>query len=92
MAINIKHEFTMFPGRCYNGGRKHKFKPVYTEHPMQPALSDDVIFALMEDANNVDETFDMREFLVFKEYVGHVCEWCGQSAVASAGGTICQKP
>lgn len=51
--------------RCYNGGNKHNFKPVYTEREA-------------EWVSGIITMRGNRNLLVINEYVGHVCLWCGK--------------
>ena len=57
-----------FKDRCYNGGKRHKFSPRYTEIPMNRALNQSEIIL----SRNV------RGLMVYEKYVGDICEWCGK--------------
>lgn len=56
--------------RCYNGGNKHSFKPVYkyVEHGKLKRMSS--LFQLSDS--------HAKELLYNRIYVKDVCEWCGK--------------
>lgn len=58
----------MFKTKCYKGGGKHRYESVYDEVP-NPDLKD-------RDFNF--KGCGLREVLVLKKYVKHVCKWCGK--------------
>lgn len=60
--------FKIFKNRCYNGGKKHKYKPVF----------DEVHNPLSEGGFTYKGLGDLRSLLVLDRYLKHVCEWCGR--------------
>lgn len=61
---------------CYNGGNKHNFVSVYTEvaNPNSPNLERDAanLYLLSDYITNIND------FYILKQYVKHVCVWCGK--------------
>jgi len=59
----------LFKNRCYNDGKKHKYKPRYsTELEMD-------IKKLVVPA--YDNMADVIESFKTKKYIHDICEWCG---------------
>ena len=58
--------------RCYRGGKKHKFRPRYTEEP------NTMLPMLLGSGAKVRGGSDLHDLLTIKIYKGDVCEWCGK--------------
>jgi len=56
-----------FKGRCYNGGKQHKFESRFEEAPNPGPLN-------VEGAS--PEAF--RRLLYYNQYLFDICVWCGQ--------------
>lgn len=57
--------------RCYQGGRRHKFGPRYSE----------VDSAIAKNGMSIKVTgVDIQEMFKNRVYVHDVCEWCGKIA------------
>ena len=59
----------MFKNRCYNGGKKHNFKPRYDEQ------THDKFEYVQTDRMSPD---DIKRLLTLNVYVRDVCTWCGK--------------
>jgi hypothetical protein len=54
--------------RCYNGGKKHKYKSIWEEQPTG------------FKAAEFEGTVAQFESLAFRSvYIGEVCQWCGHT-------------
>ena len=53
--------------RCYNGGKKHKFIPRYSEVPIGDCEFKGVISHAV-----------LKRLIVTKIYICDICEWCGE--------------
>lgn len=64
---------TLFPSRCYNGGKQHRFQPRVTENIVPPKLG--------EFHGNGYVAVDLIKAglgtQVLEVYHGDVCCWCG---------------
>ena len=54
--------------RCYRGGKRHDFKSIYDEKPINVGASYKGYHSLK----------DLRKLFVYKIYLGEVCSWCGE--------------
>ena len=57
----------IFKNRCYNGGRKHKFKARYNEVPNN----------LNIQKTNCSSS-ELRKLFYSKVYLLDICTWCGK--------------
>jgi len=55
--------------KCYNGGKKHKFKPRYDENPSGFNYNH-IRFDGITD--------ELRNLLVIQVYIKDICVWCGK--------------
>lgn len=62
----------LFPDRCYNGGNKHNFQPIYEEK------------SRIEKLTQGDHTLQINRIptraVRDKIYVCSICQWCGTPA------------
>lgn len=59
----------MFGENCYEGGKKHKFRPRHTERERE---------GLEIKTVTCSSAREFRDLITIREYVHDVCEWCGK--------------
>lgn len=57
----------MLKNRCYNGGNKHNYQPVYSEEKIDDHITIRNMFAN-----------DIRKLIILNKYVCSICKWCGK--------------